>query len=91
MGSALLQNQGPSHASRFVVGRDAEGHWIVSDEKGLVGGMFADRASAVRFAMLESDHVPGAVFCAPDVVTINLVPLLGAAANIEAGSPARRR
>lgn len=56
----------PSHTGRFLVGRDRRGRWIVRDEKGLVGGLFADRASAVRFAMFESDYVPGAVSCVPD-------------------------
>lgn len=56
----------PTHAGRFMVGRDAQGRWIVRDEKGLVGGLFTDRASAVRFAMFESDYVPGAVCCVPD-------------------------
>ncbi|MGI6856271.1 hypothetical protein [Mesorhizobium sp. 1B3] len=56
----------PTHTGRFMVGRDRRGRWIVRDEMGLVGGLFADRASAVRFAMFESDYVPGAVSCVPD-------------------------
>jgi hypothetical protein len=54
------------HSGRFTVGRDAEGNWIVQDRMGLVGGLFADRESAVHFALVESDRVPGAVCCAPD-------------------------
>ncbi|HWK68252.1 MAG TPA: hypothetical protein VNS34_25280 [Rhizobiaceae bacterium] len=56
----------PTHNGRFLVGRDRRGRWIVRDEKGQVGGLFADRASAVRFAMFESDYAPGAVTCVPD-------------------------
>lgn len=65
------------HSHRFLVGRDTQGHWVVSDEMGMVGGLFADRDSAVRFALAESDHVPGAVFCAPGDVTLSLDPLAG--------------
>lgn len=54
--------------ARFTVGRDAAGRWIVSDRDGLVGGIFRDRASAVHFAVFESDHRPGAVRCVPDPV-----------------------
>ncbi|WP_269930594.1 hypothetical protein [Aminobacter sp. HY435] len=61
---------------RFMVGRDTDGHWVVSDELGMVGGIFADKEAAVRFALTESGHVPGAVFCAPTGVTLNLDPLL---------------
>lgn len=55
---------------RFTVGRDASGRWIVNDIEGKVGGLFTDRASAVHFAMFESDHVPGAVWCVPDHLTL---------------------
>lgn len=57
----------PAHRGvRFSVGRDARGMWVVSDRDGLVGGCFTDRASAVHFAVFESDHTPGAVCCLPD-------------------------
>ncbi|MDE1159649.1 MAG: hypothetical protein PW791_15510 [Neorhizobium sp.] len=57
---------------RFTVGRDRHGRWIVCDRDGLVGGIFTDRQSAVHFAMFESDHVPGAVCCVPDHITLRL-------------------
>ncbi len=63
------------HSHRFMVGRDPHGRWVVSDEMGMVGGIFADKESAVRFALTESDHMPGAVFCAPCEVTLNLAPI----------------
>ena len=56
----------PTHTGRFLVGRATGGGWIVRDEKGLVGGLFTDREAAIRFAMFESDFVPGAVCCVPD-------------------------
>jgi hypothetical protein len=64
-------------ATRFLVGRDRSGRWAVADEKGLVGGLFNDRASAVQFAMEESHHVPGAVQCLPDDITVNAAALFG--------------
>ncbi len=57
---------------RFTVGRDQQGRWVVNDRDGLVGGIFTDRQSAVHFAMFESDHLPGAVCCVPDHVTLTL-------------------
>jgi hypothetical protein len=72
MGQAAFE-QIPHHAGvRFTVGRDAGGRWVVSDGQGLVGGLFADRNSAIRFAMFESDHMPGAVLCVPDGQTLSL-------------------
>ncbi|MGO4833264.1 hypothetical protein AB4144_13405 [Rhizobiaceae sp. 2RAB30] len=66
MGSASLHGQVSAGRARFLVGRDVGGRWIVRDEKDLVGGLFVDRESAVRFAMAESGYVPGAVTCVPD-------------------------
>lgn len=63
----------PRH-SRFLVGRDVHGRWVVRDRQGLVGGLFTDRAAAVHFALEESKHVPGDVTCAPDGAIVNLDP-----------------
>ncbi|MEV4605208.1 hypothetical protein MRBLMR1_000134 [Neorhizobium sp. LMR1-1-1.1] len=62
----------PATGIRFTVGRDRSGRWIVNDAQGKVGGLFTDRASAVHFAMFESDHIPGAVWCLPEHVTLTL-------------------
>lgn len=75
MNKAMSKSEPASHGVRFMVGRDAGGRWIVSDRDGLVGGLFTDRASAVHFAMFESDHLPGAVCCVPDDVTLSLGPI----------------
>jgi hypothetical protein len=60
-------------APDYLVGRDAEGHWIVRDARGLVGGLFADRDAAIRFAEFETDHRPDAVVFVPERIALNLV------------------
>ncbi|AYD02549.1 hypothetical protein [Neorhizobium sp. NCHU2750] len=69
---AMIDHEPPATGIRFTVGRDVRGRWIVNDMEGKVGGLFADRASAVHFAMFESDHTPGAVWCLPEHVTLKL-------------------
>jgi hypothetical protein len=69
---AMIDRQPAMTGIRFTVGRDISGRWIVSDVEGKVGGLFTDRASAVHFAMFESDHMPGAVWCLPDHVVVTL-------------------
>ena len=66
MRHALKNNDGSNAHSRFFVGRTMDGNWIVCDRKRLVGGLFADKDSAVHFALAESEHLPGAVWCAND-------------------------
>lgn len=68
---AMTDRVPPAAGIRFTVGRDINGRWIVNDRDGKVGGLFTDRASAVHFAMFESDHIPGAVWCLPEHVTLN--------------------
>ncbi|ATN37607.1 hypothetical protein ACO34A_27945 (plasmid) [Rhizobium sp. ACO-34A] len=82
MGKAEMRAAPSASGVRFTVGRDAQGRWVVADRDGLVGGLFTDRASAVHFAMFESDHQPGAVWCVPDHVRLKLGRLF-------AGRPAK--
>ena len=57
---------------RLILGRDANGNWVICDETGLVGGLFANRASAVHFALFDSEFAPAAVVCVPENAIINL-------------------
>lgn len=75
MGKAQqAESQPPSTGSRFIVGRDECGRWVVSDREGLVGGLFTDRDAALHFATAESDRIPGAVCCTPENVILSLGP-----------------
>ncbi|MGF6173684.1 hypothetical protein [Ensifer sp. 4252] len=58
--------------ARFVVGRDSHGWWVVSDRKGLVGGLFTNEAAAIHFAVEASDRHPEEVCRAPDSAAIDL-------------------
>lgn len=55
---------------RFLVGKNLDGCWVVCDRNRLVGGLFADKESALSFAETETDHLPGAVWCADDNVCL---------------------
>lgn len=73
MMSVHLKNEFGRRGVRFMVGRDKDGRWVVSDSDKLVGGAFSDRASAVQYAMFESDHEPGAVCCVPDILDVSVI------------------
>jgi hypothetical protein len=62
----------PRRNSRFMVGHDAAGRWIVTDIRGLTGGVFADRAAAIHFAMAECDYDAGEVCAAPEGTVLSL-------------------
>ena len=48
-----------SSASTIVfVGKDKGGHWVVQEQNGLFGGLFVNRAQAVKYALFENGHHP---------------------------------
>ena len=51
----------PSTHRQFRIGRDSCGHWVVQDERGLCGGLFVDRAQALKYALFENGNHPQAV------------------------------
>ena len=56
----------------FYLGKDSEGHWVVKDQRGLRGGLFVDRAQALRFALFENGRNPRAVIMVPGVLNLDL-------------------
>jgi hypothetical protein len=62
-----------SHASLFRIGKDSHGHWVVQDQQGLRGGLFVDRAEALKFAMFENGNRPQAVIMVPGVLELDMV------------------
>ena len=67
------QLEPPSAGSQlFFIGKDSRGNWVVQDQRGLCGGLFIDRAEALRFAMFENGHRPQAVVMVPGVLELDL-------------------
>lgn len=56
----------------FLIGRDSRGNWVVQDEKCICGGLFVDRAEALRFAMFENGNRPQAVIMVPGVFELDM-------------------
>ncbi len=54
-----------SPAPRFVVGQDAQGHWVAMDADGREGGLFSSREAALKYVAGETGRSrPTAVFSA---------------------------
>jgi hypothetical protein len=56
----------------LIVGRDCQNHWIVVETRGLCGGIFTDKAAALRYAREESHGRPDAVRIVPCLITLNI-------------------
>jgi hypothetical protein len=61
-----------SKSSMFLVGRNSRGNWVVQDQSGLRGGLFVDRAEALKFAMFENGKRPQAVIMVPGILELDL-------------------
>jgi len=61
-----------SKSSMFLVGRNSRGNWVVQDQSGLRGGLFVDRAEALKFAMFENGNRPQAVIMVPGILELDL-------------------
>jgi hypothetical protein len=46
--------------------------WVVQDQRGLCGGLFVNRAEAVKFAMFENGNRPQAVIMVPGILELDL-------------------
>jgi hypothetical protein len=60
-------------SSLFRIGKDSHGHWVVQDQQGLRGGLFVDRAEALKFAMFENGNRPQAVIMVPGVLELDMI------------------
>jgi hypothetical protein len=81
-----------SRSPFFLVGRDREGHWIARDQGGLRGGLFVDRAEALKFAIFENGNRPQGVVIVPGVLELDMTakPRRAQRSAVIAGIPLRQ-
>jgi hypothetical protein len=56
----------------FMVGRDSHGNWVVQDQSGVRGGLFIDRAEALRFVRFENGNHPQAFVTVNEVFELDM-------------------
>jgi hypothetical protein len=81
-----------SKSSLFLIGRDSHGHWVVQDQSHRRGGLFVDRAEALKYAMFENGHRPQAVIMVPGILELDMsaIPLTGQRSAANAQVPLQR-
>jgi hypothetical protein len=81
-----------SNTPLFRIGRDSHGHWVVQDQSGLRGGLFVDRAEALKYAMFENGHRPQAVIMVPGTLELDMSakPRTGQRRMAKAPAPLRQ-
>lgn len=61
----MKQAEPPSCSSLVFIGKNSDGIWVAQEQNGLFGGLFINRAEAVRYALFENGHHPEAIVPAP--------------------------
>jgi hypothetical protein len=56
----------------YLIGKNSRGQWVVQEQGGLCGGLFVNRAEAVKYAMYETGRCPQAVIMVPGILELNL-------------------
>jgi len=84
-----VQKNPMPRSSCLLVGKDRRGRWVVRNERGTSGGLFIDRAAALRFAMLEIGNDPRAVIVVPGTLELGIAYRDAARMRNQTGSTAR--
>jgi hypothetical protein len=61
-----------SKSSRFFIGKNSRGNWVVQDERGFRGGLFLDRIQALKFAKFENGGSSPAVIMMPEPFELDM-------------------
>ena len=47
-----------SQSAIVFIGKNSRGNWVAQEQNGLYGGLFVNRAQAVKYALFENGHHP---------------------------------
>jgi hypothetical protein len=67
-----LSDSSSPRPPRFLIGKDSRGRWVAQDQRGLCGGLFVNRAEAIRFAMRETGRRPQAVILVSGILELDM-------------------
>jgi hypothetical protein len=74
-----------------MIGKDSRGNWVVQDDQGSCGGLFVNRAEALKFAMFENGNRPQAVVMVPGVLELDMSRKAGPADHLPDNVPQLRQ
>jgi hypothetical protein len=57
--------------SMCMIGKNSKGNWVVQGSQGKYGGLFVNRAAALKFAMFENG-TPHAAVMVPGILELNI-------------------
>jgi hypothetical protein len=55
-----------------LIGKNSRGQWVAQQRNGLYGGLFVNRADAVRYALFENGRHPEAIVAIGGVLELDM-------------------
>jgi len=75
----------------FLIGQDSRGNWVARDQSGARGGLFVDRADALKFARAENGNRPQAVVMVSGTLELDITSGPAKAAYAQFAKDARQQ
>jgi hypothetical protein len=75
----------------FVIGKDSKGNWVAQEQSGKRGGLFVDRARALKFAKSECGPDPHAIVWVSGVLELDISAASTAASEQRLAVAGKRR
>jgi hypothetical protein len=77
----------PSCGSYIVlIGKNSRGQWVAQQQNGLYGGLFVNRADAVRYALFENGRHPEAIISIGCILELDMAARPSSDAQAQAAS-----
>ena len=78
-----------SQSTIVFIGKDSHGNWVAQEQNGLYGGLFVNRAQAVKYALFENGHHPETIVELSREIELDMGGKLSSSAPTPAASPRR--
>lgn len=59
-------------APTVFVGRNRRGNWVACEQNGIFGGLFVNRAQALKYALFENGHHPETIVELPHEIELDI-------------------
>ena len=60
------------NANLVIIGRNSRGDWVAQEQNGLFGGLFVNRAQAMKYALFENGDHPATIVLTGNIVELDM-------------------
>ena len=78
----------PAASTIVFIGRNHRGNWVAREQNGLFGGLFVNRAQAVKYALFENGNHPETIVDLPREIEVDFAGPFPQTAGMHSGRPA---